>query len=176
MFRTPSRASSNNGLLFVTKRSASCISPWVDLTAVLQTYLHLLLKISESLARLESLLLIASPDGPSSPELKSLPMKSLASSREDSDDRCGLPHHASVLAHVQLTKGPEETAQSTSFVSQQNTLNSSIMSQKRRLIPAPHLLTKFNGFVSCRCCIFSPLTRSVLAANQPHTVDIVIGS
>lgn len=52
-----------------------------------KTYLHLLLKISESVARLESLLLIASPDGSSSPELKTLPLKSLGGISEDSDDR-----------------------------------------------------------------------------------------
>ncbi|KAF8502380.1 COG complex component [Russula emetica] len=52
-----------------------------------KTYLHLLLKISESVARLESLLLIALPDGPSSPELKTLPLKSLGGVGEDSDDR-----------------------------------------------------------------------------------------
>jgi hypothetical protein len=153
MFRTPFRASSNSGLPFVTRRFANYISPWVDLTAVLQTYLHLLLKISESLARLESLLVIASPDGPSSPELKSLPIKSLASSNEDGDDRCGPPHHVSIFAYVQLIKGLEETAQSTSFVSQQNILNSSIMFQKHRLTPDLHLLTKFNEFVACRYCI-----------------------
>jgi len=59
---------------------------------MLQTYLHLLLKISESVARLESLLLIASPDGTSSPELKTLPLKPLGNPKKDSDDRCGLPH------------------------------------------------------------------------------------
>ncbi|KAI0288526.1 oligomeric golgi complex component, COG2-domain-containing protein [Russula brevipes] len=52
-----------------------------------KTYLHLLLKISESVARLESLLLIASPDGPSSPELKTLSLKSLGGPSEDNDDR-----------------------------------------------------------------------------------------
>jgi len=121
--------------------------------AVLQTYLHLLLKISESLARLESLLLIASPDGSSSPELKSLPIKSLAASSEDSDSRCVLPHHVPTLAHIQLTKGPEETAQNILFVSQQNTLNSFITFQKLRLTPGPHLLMKFNGSVNRLCYI-----------------------
>lgn len=120
---------------------------------MLQTYLHLLLKISESLARLESLLLIASPDDPSSPEFKNLPMNSLAASSEDSDSRCGPPHHAHTLAYIQLTKGLEEIAQSILFVSQQNTPNSSITFQKLRLIPGPHLLMKFNGSVNCLCHI-----------------------
>ena len=115
---------------------------------MLQTYLHLLLKISESLTRLESLLLIASPDGPSSPELQNLPLKSLAASSEDSDSRCGLPHHVPAFAYIQFTKGFEETAQNTLFVSQQNTLNSSITFQKLKLTPGQHLLTKFNGSVS----------------------------
>jgi len=100
VFRTPFKASSNSGLPFVTRRSANCILPRFDLTTVLQTYLHLLLKISESIARLESLLLIASPEGPSSPELKNLPIKSLAAPSEDSDNRCGLPHHVPIFAHV----------------------------------------------------------------------------
>jgi len=65
-----------------------------------QTYLHLLLKISESVARLESLLLIASSDGPASPELKTLPLKSLGGMGEDSDDRCGQPHRVSKIAHA----------------------------------------------------------------------------
>ncbi|KAH9051485.1 COG complex component [Lactarius vividus] len=52
-----------------------------------KTYLHLLLKVSESVTRLESLLLIASPDGPSSSELKTLPLKSLGRQIDDSDDR-----------------------------------------------------------------------------------------
>ncbi|KAH9180208.1 COG complex component [Lactarius sanguifluus] len=52
-----------------------------------KTYLHLLLKVSESVTRLESLLLIASPDGPSSSELRTLPLKSLGRQSEDSDDR-----------------------------------------------------------------------------------------
>ncbi|KAI9446785.1 COG complex component [Lactarius indigo] len=52
-----------------------------------KTYLHLLLKVSESVTRLESLLLIASPDGPSSPELRTLPLRSLGRQSEDSDDR-----------------------------------------------------------------------------------------
>ena len=74
------------------RRSDDCVLLWINLTAILQTYLHLLLKISESVARLESLLLIASPDGPSSPELKNLPLKPLGGVGEDSDDRCVLPH------------------------------------------------------------------------------------
>ena len=68
---------------------------------MLQTYLHLLLKISESVARLESLLLIASPDGPSSPELKTLPLKPLGGMGEDNDDRCVLPHRVSIFPNVQ---------------------------------------------------------------------------
>ncbi|KAH9063765.1 COG complex component [Lactarius deliciosus] len=52
-----------------------------------KTYLHLLLKVSESVTRLESLLLIASPDEPSSSELRTLPLKSLGRQSEDSDDR-----------------------------------------------------------------------------------------
>ncbi|KAH9001596.1 COG complex component, partial [Lactarius akahatsu] len=52
-----------------------------------KTYLHLLLKVSESVTRLESLLLIASPDGPSSSEFRTLPLKSLGRQSEDSDDR-----------------------------------------------------------------------------------------
>ena len=125
--------------------------------AVLQTYLHLLLKISESLTRLESLLLIASPDGPSSPELKSLPIKSLAASSEYSDSRYDLmPHHVLTPAYIQLTKELEETAQNILFVSQLNTLNCSITFQKLRLTPGPPLLTKFNGSVNCLCYI--PLT------------------
>ena len=115
---------------------------------MLQTYLHLLLKISESVARLESLLLIASPDGSSSPELKTLPLKSLGGVGEDSDDRCVLPHRVSILANVQLTTGREETAQNISSVLQQNTLNFSTMFPKRRPMTNPHLLTRFNGFVS----------------------------
>ena len=74
--------------------------------AMLQTYLHLLLKISESVARLESLLLIASPDGPSSPELKTLPLKSLGGMGEDSDDRCVLRHRVTMRPNSQLTKRP----------------------------------------------------------------------
>lgn len=116
---------------------------------MLQTYLHLLLKISESVARLESLLLIVSPDGPSSPELKTLPLKSLGGTSEDIDDRCGLLHLVSALAHVQLTIGREETAQSILFELQRNTLSSSIMFPKRKQTPDLHLLTRFNGFVSC---------------------------
>jgi hypothetical protein len=116
-----------------------------------QTYLHLLLKISESVARLESLLLIASPEGPSSPELKSLPLKTLGGTVEDSDDRCGLLRRVSILAHVQLTTGREETVQSILFALRQNTLNSFIMFPKRRPTPDPPLLTRFNGFVSCLC-------------------------
>jgi hypothetical protein len=76
-------------------------------------------------------------------------MKSLAASSEHSDNRCGLPHDVPALAYIQLTKGPEETAQNTLFVSQQNTLNSSITFQKLKLTPGPHLLTKFNGSVNC---------------------------
>jgi hypothetical protein len=116
-----------------------------------QTYLHLLLKISESVSRLESLLLIASPDGPSSPELKTIPLKSLGGTGEDSDDRCDLLHRVSVFPHVQLTTGREETVQSILFALQQNTLNSSIMFPKRSPTPDPHLLTRFNGSVSCLC-------------------------
>jgi hypothetical protein len=71
---------------------------------LLQTYLHLLLKISESVTRLESLLLIASPDIPPSPDLRTLPLRSIAGPTEDSDDRCGIPHSvSSLLAHTQLT-------------------------------------------------------------------------
>ena len=116
---------------------------------MLQTCLHLLLKISDSVARLESLLLIASPEGPTSPELKTHPLISLGGMGEDSDDRCVLPHRVSVLPNVHLTTGPEETAQSISFASQRNTLNFSIMFPKRRPTPDPHLLMRFNGFVSC---------------------------
>ena len=116
---------------------------------MLQTYLHLLLKISESVARLESLLLIASPDGPSSPELKILPLKSLGGMGDDSDDRCVLPHCVSILPNVQLTTGREETAQSISFALRQSILNFSIMFPRRKPTPDPPLLTRFNGFVSC---------------------------
>lgn len=115
-----------------------------------QTYLHLLLKISESVARLESLLLIASPDGPSSPELKTLPLKSLGGTTEDGDDRCGPLHRVFILAHVWLT-GREGTAQSILFELQRNTLSSSIMFPKHRLTRNPHLLMRFNGSVSCLC-------------------------
>ncbi|KAI9507427.1 COG complex component [Russula earlei] len=52
-----------------------------------KAYLHLLLKISESVTRLESLLLITSPDGPSSPEIKNRPLKPLGILNEDTDDR-----------------------------------------------------------------------------------------
>ena len=123
---------------------------------MLQTYLHLLLKISESVARLESLLLIASPDGSSSPELKTLPLKSLGGIGEDSDDRYVLPHRVSILPNVQSTTGREETAQSISFVLQQNTLNSSTMFPKLRPTPNPHLLMRFNGFVSCHFFQYLP--------------------
>jgi hypothetical protein len=133
------------------RRSARRILPWINLTAIPQTYLHLLLKISESVARLESLLLIASPDGPSSPELKSLSLKSLGGKAEDSDDRCGPLRSVSILAHVQLTTDREETAQSILFALLQNTLNFFIMFLKRRPTPDPHLLTRFNGFVSSLC-------------------------
>ena len=123
---------------------------------MLQTYLHLLLKISESVARLESLLLIAPPDGPSSPELKTLPLKSLGGMGEDSDDRYVLPHRVSILPNVQLTTGREETAQSISFVLQQNILNFSTMFPRRRPTLDPHLLTRFNGFVSCFFSVAAP--------------------
>jgi len=141
---------------------------------MLQTYLHLLLKISESVARLESLLLIASPDGSSSPELKTLPLKSLGGIGEDSDDRCVMPHCVSILPNVQMTTGREETAQSISFALQQNTLNFSIMFPKRRPTPDPHLLTRFNGFVSRHFFNTYPMNQSVLLANQPHTVNALI--
>ncbi|KAI9466593.1 hypothetical protein BJY52DRAFT_1111514, partial [Lactarius psammicola] len=54
------------------ERFARCIYSCFVLTSISLTYLHLLLKISESVTRRELLLLIASPDGPSSPELKIL--------------------------------------------------------------------------------------------------------
>jgi hypothetical protein len=154
-FKTPFRASLNNGHPFVMRRSDNCILLWINLT-MLQTYLHLLLKISESVARLESLLLIASPDGSSSPELKTLPLKSLGGAGEDSDDRCVLPHRASMLPNVQVTTGREETAQSISFALQQNTLNFSIMFPKRRPVTHLHLLTRFNGSVNCLFSIPTP--------------------
>ena len=51
---------------------------------------QLLLKISESVSRLESLLLIASPDGPSSPELRNIPLSRPGIRYEAGsyDDRC----------------------------------------------------------------------------------------
>ncbi|KAI0267134.1 oligomeric golgi complex component, COG2-domain-containing protein [Gloeopeniophorella convolvens] len=52
-----------------------------------KTHLHLLLKVSESVTRLESLLLIASPDGAASPEVKALPLMPLGGPTEDADDR-----------------------------------------------------------------------------------------
>ncbi|KAI0047760.1 COG complex component [Auriscalpium vulgare] len=52
-----------------------------------KTYLHLLLKISESVTRLESLLLIAAPDNASSPQLKSMPLTSTMSGEDAQDDR-----------------------------------------------------------------------------------------
>lgn len=62
--------------------------------------------------------------------------------------RCILPHRVSILPNVQLTTGREETTQSISFALQQNTLNFSIMFPKRRPTPDPHLLSRFNGFVT----------------------------
>lgn len=145
---------------------------------MLQTYLHLLLKISESVARLESLLLIASPDDPSSPELKSLPLKSLGGMGEDGDDRCVLPYRVSLLPNVQLTTGREETAQSISFALQRNTLNFSIMFLKRRPTPDPHLLTRFNGFVSCLFSVlphepFCPHSESAAYSQHCHLTLII---
>ena len=156
------------------RRSDHCILLRINLTTMLQTYLHLLLKISESVARLESLLLIASPDGPSSPELKTLPLKSLGGMGEDSDDRCVLRHRVSMRPNYQLTKGREETAQSISFALQPSTLSFSITYPKRRLTPDPHLLTRFNGLASCLFSNTYPMNQSVLTANQPHTVNTVI--
>ena len=51
---------------------------------------QLLLKISESVSRLESLLLIAFPDGPSSPELRNIPLSRPGIRYEagSHDDRC----------------------------------------------------------------------------------------
>ena len=48
-----------------------------------QAYLHLLLKISESVTRLESLLLIASTDSPTSPPLKTMSLSNSLSTEED---------------------------------------------------------------------------------------------
>ncbi|KAI0316446.1 COG complex component [Amylostereum chailletii] len=48
-----------------------------------KAYLHLLLKISESVTRLESLLLIASPDGSSSPESKPMQLSRSHSAGDD---------------------------------------------------------------------------------------------
>ncbi|KAH9986002.1 COG complex component [Russula compacta] len=45
------------------------------------------LRDEKSVARLESLLLIASPDTPSSPELRTLPLKAFGGPNEDNDDR-----------------------------------------------------------------------------------------
>jgi conserved oligomeric Golgi complex subunit 2 len=58
-------------------------------TNVCQALLHLLLKISESVTRLESLLLIAAQDSSSSPELPSIKLPSHLNNVEpdDIDDR-----------------------------------------------------------------------------------------
>ncbi|KAI0058099.1 COG complex component [Artomyces pyxidatus] len=66
-----------------------------------KTYLHLLLKISESVTRLESLLLIASPDSASSPQLQSLSLsKTLNGSGEDGLDERTRGNRAKHLVRV----------------------------------------------------------------------------
>jgi hypothetical protein len=81
--------------------------------------------------------------------------------------RCVLLHRVSILPNVQLTTGREETVhwQSISFALQQNTLNFSIMFPKRRPTPDPHLLTRFNGFVSCHFFNTYAINQSVFIAN-----------
>jgi len=88
----------------------------------LQAFLHLLLKISESVTRLEALLLIASPDQtPSSPRPESLEVNTRP--EEDGvDDR--FVHPGLISNFTEAAQAESEVVEpNTYLVSQQNTLN-----------------------------------------------------